>query len=203
MGGTWTFTVNPGGTPSNIQNNELYGGSYGSLYQHTNGAAVGDDDMDITCDTRLHSTESTRRMAVAGRLPGGTSGSSNYYRSMRTAGSGQSTYDLVKRVSSVETNLGSYVDGNAASTSQVMKLEIRAAAKKVFVEGTERISSTDENLVGNQYVAIATSRELARMDNFLVEDVPPAADPNDFSRRQPREDWLLRTNRVAEHLVSA
>jgi hypothetical protein len=49
---------------------------------------------------------------------------------------------LRKIVSGVETSIGSYT-GDAPTSAKVVKLEIRDATKKVYIDGVERISSSD------------------------------------------------------------
>lgn len=84
---------------------------------------------------------------------------------------------LDKVVATTRTELGSY-DANIGSgdVPETVKLEIRTAAKKVYQNGVERISSTDDVLTGNNFAGITSQRGTVRGDNFLSEsvDAPPA-----------------------------
>ena len=58
---------------------------------------------------------------------------------------GQDTFALFKYVNGVATKLGGYNE-TTLTAGDVVKLEIRDAAKKVYINGTERISSSDNSL---------------------------------------------------------
>jgi len=136
---------------------------------------VGADIMDITADVRCDSTNTDRIIGVVGRIPSGERGNSNGYWAYRIPSASGTTYHLDKVIAGSPTDLGTYVDTGNAFTTQTIKLEIRTAAKKVYVDGVERISSDDDNLTGNNFTGIVMRHVNPRMDNFLVEDVSSAA----------------------------
>ena len=150
---------------------------------------IGDDDMDVSTDTTINSTSNARRAGVIGRIPTGESGVANGYHAYRRGEASGTSYRLDKIVTSVTTNLGSYSDAAANTVSQTIKLEIRTAAKKIYVDATERISSTDDVLTGNNFAGIVMEEKVPRMDNWLSESVTTAA----------RRIWLL--NRLERWLV--
>ncbi len=106
----------------------------------------------------------------------------NYYVvQIMPNGEAASSVKLFKRVSGVLTELGAY-DATLANGT-VIKLEIRNAAKKVYVNGVERISSADNALTsagtwgivfgGNATYAGTDSvhlRDNWHVDNFLAEE---------------------------------
>src|SRR5207253_2474083 len=63
-------------------------------------------------------------------------------------------WHLVQIVSGTQTELGSYHQVLVAGTTYHMKLEIRDAAKKVFIDGVERISSSDNTITAAGKAAI-------------------------------------------------
>lgn len=65
---------------------------------------------------------------------------------------------LYKCVAGTYTSLGTYTLNPVVGTTYVIKLQIRDAAKKIFIDGVERISSTDNVITGAGKVAI-------RLDN--------------------------------------
>jgi len=203
IGTGWTISGAAGGEDPDIQSNQLRMGGWEGPEYAVEGTDIGSDEMDVSARTWLTSTESTRTIRVTGRLPSATANAANMYLGRRVSGSGQTIYTLRKRVGGSESQLGSYTDGNAPGTQQVMKLALRTDAKKLYVDGTERISSPDESLTGNRFAGLGGGRIESRMDDWLSEDVPPPTGPDAFAQRQPREDWLLRTHRVAEHQGSA
>ncbi len=138
---------------------------------------IGDDDMDVsaTLRTTLSGTDN-RVIMVSGRIPSGTFDGQNAYL-VDGKTSGADVYRLNKRVAGSVTALGTY--GTIPTSGEVIKLEIRTAAKKVYIDATERISSTDDSLTGNNFAGFVTrgSPDITshwRLDDFLSEDVAAA-----------------------------
>ncbi len=165
------------------------------------GTSIGADAMDVTVDILVNNVNNNRFCGPAGRMT--TANWGNQYNAEAQGGgiggNVQLTYFLFKAVSSVRTQLGSWADtstNNGASTHTV-KLEIRTAAKKVFVDGIERISSADDSLAGNHYAGLTGQRLEAQMDNFKSESV------NDPLPSKILESSLLQLNRMSEAAVGA
>lgn len=136
---------------------------------------IGDDDMDVTLDCVLNSVATNNSGGPTGRIPDTVNGSANRYQAKLVGDATTVDVELEKVVASTTTSLGTY-DLNAASTDTVtLKLEIRTAAKKVYVGGVERISSVDDSLTGNNFSGIGVLRSNFRGDNYLSEDAAAAA----------------------------
>lgn len=136
---------------------------------------VGDDDMTVSADARVP-TNNGREAGVTGRIPDTVSGSANCYSAVIEEDSSD-TVDLKlrKRVASVETELGSYDANVAVNTYHAVKLEITTASKKAYLAGTERISSSDDVLTGNNYCGVTHQNSSSQVDNYLCESVTAAA----------------------------
>ncbi|HYE74846.1 MAG TPA: hypothetical protein VEF04_16015, partial [Blastocatellia bacterium] len=135
------------------------------------GTDVGSDQMDVSADVVIASTSSAERIGVTGRYASG-----NHVNHYRALGQGATTVTrtilLTKQVAGADTALGTFTL-TIAETSAVttIKLEIRTAAKKVYTNGTERISSADDSLTGNNFAGIYGRGSVARLDNYLSESV--------------------------------
>lgn len=153
---------------------------------------IGDDDMDVSIDYVVIRLSSDSRIGVIGRVPDTEDGEENSYQSYFIGDGSAVDITLDKVVASIRTNLGSY-DANITSGDlpETMKLEIRTAAKKVYLNGIERISSSDDNLTGNNFAGVTGQRGVPRGDNYLSESVATAA----------RRIWLL--NRLPALLPDA
>lgn len=99
-------------------------------------------DVTIVCQ---HSANAGNEGVLARRT-----GSTTYYTAYCASG----TMQLDKVVSGTTTNLGSWAGALANSVDYTSKLEIRDAAKKVFIDGTERISSADNAITAAGAVGI-------------------------------------------------
>jgi uncharacterized delta-60 repeat protein len=133
-----------------------------------------DQAISITLSA-LETDNNTKPVGIFGRR---TDNDNFYY--VRILPNGHDTYDTVelwKMVSGTPTSLGSYDATLAANT--VIKLEIRDASKKVYVDGTERISSSDNTLTGagtwglffgNYNGTGGNCRTTWDLDNFLAEE---------------------------------
>lgn len=143
------------------------------------GDNIGDDDMDVTCGLKrtTFSTQTTRFHGIAGRTPS-TPGQDGYNAMIRLDAGSLCDWELEKEVAGAVTSLGTWNGDQTAGVYYTTKLEIRTAAKKVYVAGVERISSSDDSLTGNNFCGISgflnTSASAFRWDNFLSESVAVA-----------------------------
>lgn len=145
---------------------------------------IGDDDMDVSITYAVASTDSfIQRSGACGRI---LDKDNMYYGGQRTTTAGQpakkNRTTLEKIVSNAFTELGS--DNTDVVNGDTIKLEIRTAAKKLYQNGTERISSTDDVLTGNNFAGVFFERNSfgagVRFDDFLSEDTgapPPPSGP--------------------------
>jgi len=115
-------------------------------------------------------------MAIAGRMDTSTR---TYYYTYYQGGGTQ--WRLLKYVSGSQTELSTY-SGDAPSTARTVKLEIRDAAKKVFIGGVERISSADNaitaagysGVIGDGYAAGAYADDFTTADTSSGTDITPS-----------------------------
>jgi hypothetical protein len=85
---------------------------------------------------------------------------------------------LFKTVAGVNTSLGTFNEALINGDERTIKLQIRDATKKVFIDGVERISSADNAITAAGRAGVRFSNALAgnmEMDNFDASDVAAAA----------------------------
>jgi hypothetical protein len=107
---------------------------------------------------------------------------------------------LTRFVTGTATDLGTnFTQTLTADTDYTVKLEIRDATKKVFIDGVERISSTDNTitaagLAGMRMVSGAVGDAAGmHIDSFTASDVPSGAvtvPPGMFSPQLVPEAWF-------------
>jgi hypothetical protein len=143
LGASWTkHGFNSGLGAAALNSNNLRASSdNGTVIYYTSGTPSGAEyDVEATLAPGTDMANSAWQGGVAGRID--TAANTFYlgaYSNNFTGGS--NNYFLHKRVAGALTVLGTFNATLSASTA--LKLEIRNAAKKVYVGGTERISSTD------------------------------------------------------------
>jgi len=124
------------------------------------------NEYDITVDVIPQSGNWSS--GPVGRVTG-SSGALNAYNVFWDAGA--AVWRLYRQVLGVFTSIGTYSGDSPSGTTRTVKMEIRDATKKIFIDGTERISSTDDTVtaVGSAGIAfVGYSSE--RVDNFLFAD---------------------------------
>jgi hypothetical protein len=88
-------------------------------------------------------------------------------------------WELRKSIAGVTTILGTWAESLGVGDSRTVKLEIRDAAKKLYVDGIERISSADNAITAAGKAALAWisggGGERQAWDNFTAFD-PVSAD---------------------------
>ena len=134
----------------------------------------------------IYSGSGTRTVGIFGRR---TDNDNAYVVYIYPNGHANDSVNLYKIVSGTATSLGSYDATLAIGT--IIKLEITDSAKKVYVDGTERISSADNSLTsigtwglgfgrwqGTSATILAGNATFDwRLDDFLTEDTPSASPP--------------------------
>lgn len=174
VGATWTAGFVAGAFL--IQGNRAYPSVAGSVYASGTPATA---EYTVECDYTIVSA--TGSSGPAGRIS--TSANTYYYTYYDNAAG---HWLLVKIVSGTITTLSQWV--SAATTGQTynVKLQLLNATKKVFIDGVERISSTDNAITaagraGMRTGAAGTSTTSKHMDNFLAYDgTTPGPPPHWF-----------------------
>lgn len=137
------------------------------------GDDIGDDDMDVTGVCKC-ANASARIAGVTGRVASGSF--NNCYEAYLNGDGSAVDVFLFKNIAGTRTQLGTWNGNLTNNTEYTVKLEIRTAAKKVYVNGTERISSSDDSLTGNNYAGIvmngsAGGNSQTRVTSFLSESI--------------------------------
>jgi hypothetical protein len=132
-------------------------------------------EYDVEQDVVFLSTSSDEvDLGVTGRM---STSANTFYHARHARNS--NVWQLYKFVAGSATLLDSYVQ--ALTTSQVysLKLEIRDAAKKLYVDSVERCSSADDVITATGKAGVrwnfgSANRFNARGDNFVATDVAAA-----------------------------
>ncbi len=167
-GGSWTLHPSYS-NPLQISNanraKNAAGSGSGAAYHSGTPATA---EHDITGDFTYFSGGGTEDIGICGRM----STTANTMYMWRYVGNG---WQLFKFVAGSATLLGSWSQSVSAGSTQAGKLEIRGAAKKGFVEGVERVSSSDNAITaagraGIRAFAGATNTSSTHIDNFVAAD---------------------------------
>lgn len=155
----------------------------------------GTAEYDVSLTVRAFNS-SDQRVFPAARIQ---TGAAQCYYVIWDPGAG--TVRLRRMINSTTgTTLGTWTVSLSNNTDYVFKLEIRDATKKLFVDGVERISSTDNTitgagragLAGESWPVTGTNTNGVHGDNFLAETPGGAAGgpfPH-FARRTLRGGFL-------------
>jgi len=141
-GGTWTRHASAGASASLVISDanrcRLGGTNTGLVLFYLSDAPAG-NEYDVECS--LYFATASQLLGPAGRVATGAN-SAYFARCNSSAG----TWELHKVVSGTVTLLGSWAPGTPPSAGEThsVRLEIRSGAKKLHVDGVERISSTDD-----------------------------------------------------------
>jgi hypothetical protein len=170
-GATWTFHPN---YPADLTllNGRVWGPEWG-LYFASGVAPT--NEYDVSADLTVMSNSGA--IGVVGRSL--TTGSDSLYMARYNATGAR--WELVKCDSTGCANLAVSNETLAIGSTYALKLEIRNATKKLFVNGVQRASSTDNTItqVGRAGIrsgpGVTTSTTGYHLDNFSVT-VPPSAD---------------------------
>lgn len=128
-------------------------------------------EYDVECDVEFL-TDNNAANGPCGRMS--TSADTHYH--VRYSRNGlDAQWELYKFVDGAATLLGTFTDLLIAGMPRRVKLEIRDAAKKVYIDGVERISSTDNAItdVGRAGLRLFrgdTNTTGIHLDNFTATD---------------------------------
>lgn len=169
VGATWTWHPN---YPAyvRLQSGRGWGPEWGLYFASGIPATA---EYDVTAD--IHVKSNTGAMGIVARAS--TSGTDNLYMARYNAAT--TRWELVKCSGSC-TVLASYSQTLTVGTTYALKLEVRNGTKKLFVNGVERASSTDNTItqVGRAGIRTGpgtgpTSTAGYHIDNFVVENAAP------------------------------
>jgi hypothetical protein len=171
--GTWTKhtgTGSPGtGTVVVSDANRIRNGDGAASCYYHSGAPAG-AEYDLQADWFVVTNPGALHESILGRIA--TAALDGYGVRFNTSGQWQ----LYKLVNGTLTSLGTFAQTLSTSTTYVVKLEIRDATKKVYIDGVERISSTDNAVTaagkaGVRFFArTATNSTDRHLDNLTATD---------------------------------
>jgi len=142
---------------------------------------IGDDDMDVSLDLAdaWAALDAAMEIGPAGRFVDTTASNNkqNHYRAVAISDGTDIGFELFKRVSNTDTSLGTSTTDPV--NGDTIQLKIITATKKLLVNTTEKISSTDDSLTGNNFAGIMQNKaaEAHPVDNYLSESVAATATP--------------------------
>lgn len=174
VGATWTSNAPSAGTFL-IQSNRAYPSVVGNVYASGTPATA---EYTVECDYYIASA--TGSSGPAGRI---APGANTYYYAYHNSPTNE--WLLVKNVTGTLTTLGVWVSAVTTGQTYVVKLELLNAAKKVYINGVERISSADNGITaagraGMRSGSANTSTTGRHMTNFLAYDGTTPGPPPHF-----------------------
>jgi len=171
-GAAWTQHPSYGvGTDSVINSNRLRDAdSSNALVYYASGVPAG-VEYDVQVTLRRVAGGGQDFSGFFGRLS--TTVDSGYFLQYRVD---VTEWRLFKADGGAYTQLGSYVQGLTNDTDYVARLEVKDATKKLFVDGVERISSTNNDITaagraGMRLIGSATASDGSHWDNFSATDI--------------------------------
>jgi hypothetical protein len=174
-GGAWAqhpnFTTN---TMTVVASEDrVKGNSTSGTAFYYNNETPGSAEYDVEATFRVTTAgDSQSHPGLLARL---ATGASTFYQ-MYYAGDGTpGPVQLQKVVAGVATTLATAAFTPATNTDYQFKLEIRDAAKKVYIDGVEVISSADNAITDAGFVGIR-SRANGRIDNLTATDTTGGTD---------------------------
>lgn len=165
---TWSIHSVLGGTVSaSIKTNRFYNSSAGQGRHYYSSATPASAEYDVTISLYARSLSVVNKsLIIGGRYS--TSANTGYQLFMQVINSSRIDFTLYKFNAGSPTQLGStysltsVADGN----SYTVKLELNDAAKKVYIDGVERISSSNNDITtaGSVVVGIPNASATAGLD---------------------------------------
>lgn len=151
--------------------NALHSGSGFGLYYNDSEPPGAEYWVEATMALDVHSG-SLKDLVVAGRVDPSTAGgtSQTYYRGVKRRRDVTVSELILERVQSGAVVLlaSKLITDSADGAEDVLRLEIRDATKKLFWNGTEELSSTDNAITAKGRAGIGAAPEGARVTCFCV-----------------------------------
>jgi hypothetical protein len=164
-GGSWTKSIGAGGDLIKITGNAAYPNCAvaWAVYYHSATPASAAYDVSLT----NVAAGAGSAIGPCGRV---STSADTYYFAWPTTG----VITLYKAVAGAFTSLGTY---GASSAGDTLKLQITDATKKVFVNGTERISSADNSITATGKAGLRAygNSTGVTFDGWLAEETAGAA----------------------------
>lgn len=136
------------------------GAGSGACYEASASPASAEYDVQGT----LHVYTRVGQNGLAGRIQAGAD-------TMYLAYYDLTNLILYKGVAGAFTNLGSYAVTLSAGNSYVILLQIRDAAKKIFLDGVERVSSADNAITGAGKLGIRALDAVTASTGMHFDDI--------------------------------
>lgn len=140
-GGAYTSHASYGGELVISDANRLRRGAAGSNALYYNATDPATAEYDVQVDLHVVTTSETRLFGPAGRIA--TGANTLYFARYSVA---NSRWELFRIVAGSAVAMGTFSQTLTAGNSYTCKLELRNAAKKVFIDAVERISDTDNTI---------------------------------------------------------
>lgn len=167
VGATWTKHSSYTGNIT-IQSNRCVGPADGgddiTCYYASGSPTTA--EYDVTATLIQTSDDAYSGCSVAGRIS--TSANTMYLVQRKTGATDQ--WELYKIVAGSATLLGTWSEALANGDSRTVKLEIRNATKKLYVNGAERISSADNEITGAGKAGTRAYGNDMELDDFSASD---------------------------------
>jgi hypothetical protein len=135
VGATWAKVTGVTGV-FKLTSNRVKGDSGGRSLYYASGTPAS-AEYDVEAD--LYQISGVDEAGLCGRME---TGAATYYRVNWV----NNQWQLWKVVTGTETSLGTYTDSLSNGNTYHVKLEIRDATKKVFIDSVERISSANNDI---------------------------------------------------------
>lgn len=169
-GATWTKHASGLGADAIINNNQLaFTDAAGAEYYASGTPASA--EYDVEADVVVVDTTRDSAVGVLGRVD---TSALTWYLADHVGSLNQ--WRLFRRVNGSFTSLGSFSQDLTNATTYELKLEIRDAAKKLYVDGVERISNADDNVkpagrAGVRLDSTPGNTDGMRLDDFVATDL--------------------------------
>lgn len=180
QGGTWvqhsSFTLGTAVISNANRCRETTSQNEVTVYYNNAAPAAADYDVIVTIRT-------VSVLGIGGVIGRASSSANTMYSFFYSVSDGQ--YMLNRIVAGTTTTIGTFTTTLSVSTNYVLKLEMRAAAIKCYVDGVERISVTDSNITAAGFAGIRVRAGAGggsdsagiHLDDFSAADVPVAGPP--------------------------
>lgn len=175
-GGSWTEHPDSGPNEAVIQSNRLDSANSTPLFYHS--ATPDSNEYDVEATYIERAPSGTHHAGITGRMNPAASLNAYYARHR------DDVWTLFKVLGASFTSLGTFNESLTTNDERVFKLEIRDAAKKLFVAGVERISSTNNEITvaGKAGVRLDSDTASATLDDFSATDLVSGVSPVLFGK---------------------
>lgn len=177
-GATWTASPNAT-TPFLVTDANRIRTSVSTRVEYRSSGTPASAEYDVQATIRQLSSDAGQYLGVLGRL---VTANDDSYAAVYSKPDG--VWLLYKRVGGAFTSLGTSAATLTTGVDYVIKLEIRNATKKLFVDGVERVSSADNALTAAGFAGVvgigfaASNTTGMHLDTFTADDPAGGATPS-------------------------